>query len=44
MVLVYVNLIMKGLWDLDNVPDIWRADVEIKLEELKPVKNEEIVE
>lgn len=36
MVNLYVNLIKKGLWELENVPDVWRADVEIKLAELKP--------
>lgn len=31
MVQVYVNLIKKGLWQLDNVPSIWREDVRKQL-------------
>ena len=31
MVQVYVNLIKKGLWQLDNVPGIWREDVRQQL-------------
>lgn len=41
MVNLYVNLITKGLWESDNVPDVWQADVEAKLEELKPKPEKE---
>ncbi|MDQ0268866.1 CD1375 family protein [Cytobacillus purgationiresistens] len=32
MVKVYVDLIKVGLWDIDNVPSLWKADVQALLE------------
>lgn len=28
MVAVYITLIQRGLWTIDQVPEYWRADVE----------------
>ena len=34
MIAVYITLIQKGLWTMDQVPDYWRLDVEKELEGL----------
>lgn len=33
MVVVYITLIQRGLWTIEQVPERWRADVEKALEE-----------
>lgn len=32
MVAVYITLIQRGLWTIDQVPELWRAEVEKVLE------------
>lgn len=34
MVKVYVSLITKGLRTIEQVPEVWRADVQRKLDEI----------
>ena len=33
MVAIYITLIQRGLWTLDQVPERWREDVKKALEE-----------
>lgn len=33
MILVYLNLISKGLWSVDQIPVLWKVDVIKALEE-----------
>lgn len=32
MIKVYYDLIKKGLWEIENVPMVWKADVQRLLE------------
>lgn len=41
MVLVYLNLISKGLWSVDQIPELWKDDV-IKALEEKDIPYKEI--
>lgn len=36
MVNVYYRLVKGGTWTIDQVPTLWRADVQAKLDEEKP--------
>jgi hypothetical protein len=33
MVILYVNLINKGLWSIDRVPEIWKEQVKTLLKD-----------